>query len=164
MLADPVYRWRDDQLGFFVFTHDAFVTSYFSGLNTRCGQNPWPLEVGFPPSLGAIEVVGVLHRKAANALGIEGSVTGSTVGSLRDCAGNAARRTGLRTFSVSTGIGQSPSIAKHEFGHAAFELGDEYTEANSTRNVAPAPAPRSDGHSNCLLFDTRRRHRASEPA
>jgi hypothetical protein len=75
-------------------------------------------------------------------------VTGSTAGLFRDCAGNAARRTGLRTFSVSTGIGQSPFIAKHEFGHAAFELGDEYTEANSTRNVAPAPAP-GPTDSNC---------------
>jgi hypothetical protein len=140
MLADPVYRWRDDQLGFSVFTHDAFVTSYYSGFNTRCGQNPWPLEFGFPQALLAIEVVGVLHRKATDTRGIEGGVTGSTAGVFRDCAGQAARRSGLRTFSVSTGVGQSPSIAKHEFGHAAFELGDEYTETNGTRNATPAPA------------------------
>jgi hypothetical protein len=150
MLADPVYRWRDDQLGFLVFTHDAFVTSYYSGLNTRCGQNPWPLEVGFPSSLGSIEVVGVLHRKAANAQGIEGGVTGSTAGLFRDCAGEAARRPGLRAFSVSTGIAQSPFIAKHEFGHAAFELGDEYTEAHDTRNAAPAPAP-TDSDCCCIF-------------
>lgn len=152
MLADPVYRWRDDQLGFFVFTHDAFVTSYYSGLNTRCGQNPWPLEAGFPSLLSNIEVVGVLHRKAADTQGIEGGVTGSTAGLFRDCAGNAARRAGLRTFSVSTGLVQSPFIAKHEFGHAAFELGDEYTETNGTRNVTPAPAP-ADSDCCCLVSD-----------
>ena len=111
MLADPVYRWRDDQLGFSVFTRDAFVTSYYSGLNTRCGQNPWPLEVGFPQALSNIEVVGVLHRKATDTRGIEGGVTGSTDGVFRDCAGQAARRSGLRTFSVSTGVGQSPAAA-----------------------------------------------------
>ena len=141
MLADPVYRWRDDQLGFSVFTRDAFVTSYYSGLNTRCGQNPWPLEVGFPQALSNIEVVGVLHRKATDTRGIEGGVTGSTDGVFRDCAGQAARRSGLRTFSVSTGVGQSPFIAKHEFGHAAFELGDEYTETTGTRTATPAPTP-----------------------
>src|SRR5262249_47379049 len=51
ILADPAYRWRDNQLGFFVFTHDALVTSYYSGLNTRCGQNPWPLESALPAAL-----------------------------------------------------------------------------------------------------------------
>jgi hypothetical protein len=143
LLADPVYRWRDDQLGFAVFTYDAFVTSYYSGLNTRCGQNPWPLDATFTQPLVGIEVVGVLHRKATDTQGVEGGVAAVTPGLFRDCAGTAARSPGVRTFSASMGLTQSPFIAKHEFGHAAFELGDEYNETNATRNVTAAQPPQT---------------------
>lgn len=153
ILADPVYRWRDDQLGFFVFTREAFVTSYYSGRDTRCGRNPWPLETGWPTALGAIEVLGVLHRKATSTQGIEGGVTEASAGLFRDCAARAVRRPSAGTFSVSTGIGPAPFIARHEFGHAAFTLGDEYTEPDATRRVTTStPAP-SDSECCCLVSD-----------
>src|SRR5262249_37800908 len=64
--------------------------------------------------------------------------------------GTAARSPGVRTFSASMGLARSPFIAKHEFGHAAFELGDEYTETNATRTVAPAQPPQT---SQCCCVD-----------
>jgi hypothetical protein len=140
LLIDPVYRWRDNQLGFYVFTREGFVTSYYSGLDTRCGKNPWPPDAAFPPALSGMEVLGVLHRKASTAQGIEGRVTGTVNANLfRDCAGRAVRRSEVGTFSATTGLAESALIAKHEFGHAAFGFGDEYSESDSTRRVLPAP-------------------------
>src|SRR5204862_5646073 len=55
----------------------------------------------------------------------------------RDCAGTAAKNTNVRTFSATGGV---PLIAKHEYGHAAFGLGDEYTESEATRRVVAAPS------------------------
>ena len=140
LLDDPIYRWRDDQLGFFVFTKPGLVTSYFSGFDTRCGKNPWP-DQAFPAALATIEVIGLLHRKGT-VVGIEGRVTDPTDPNLfRDCAGEAVRRPGVGTFSARTGAPESPLIAKHEFGHAAFGLADEYTETDATRNVPPGVPP-----------------------
>jgi hypothetical protein len=46
------------------------------------------------------------------------------------------------------------TVAKHEFGHAAFGLGEEYTEPQSTRNVLPPPATLSDTSCCCQLDAT----------
>lgn len=139
ILADPAYRWRDDQLGFSIFTRPGFVTSYYSGRNTRCGKNLWPQDGALPDALNGMEVLGVLHRKAVTR-GIEGRITGTVDASLwRDCAGNAVRRPEVGTFSAGAGLTESPLVAKHEFGHAAFGLGDEYSESDATRNVPAAP-------------------------
>src|SRR5204862_2735789 len=54
ILADPVYRWRDGQLAFYQFADTGFTTSYYSGLDTRCGQNPWPSDASFPAALRAL--------------------------------------------------------------------------------------------------------------
>jgi hypothetical protein len=150
VLRDPAYRWRDDQLGFFLYTKAAFVTSYYSGRDTRCGKNPWPREPTFPAALAGIETLGVLHRKTTSSDGVEGRVT-APVGPdiFRDCAGQAVKQPGVGTFSATTDLPESALVAKHEFGHAAFGLGDEYTEPEETRRASPAP-PFSPGDCCCV--------------
>ncbi len=144
ILADPVYRWRDDQLGFYLYTRPGITTSYFSGVDTRCGQNPWPAEAMLASALAPMEVLGMLHRLAADASASEGRVPlGPTSSAFRDCAGEAVRTAGgqsqpPRSFSAVGGLPESPAIATHEFGHAAFGLGDEYFETDATRRVDPA--------------------------
>jgi hypothetical protein len=150
VLADPVYRWRDNQLGFYVYTREGFVTSYYSARDTRCGKNPWPTDPVFPAALASMEVLGLLHRRVANAQGVEGRVTGPTANLFRDCAGRAVRQPEVRTFSTTAGIGETPLIAKHEFGHAAFGLGDEYTEPDATRRVSAPIAPPDSSECCCL--------------
>lgn len=140
ILADPVYRWRDRHLGFYLHTRPGFVESYYTPRDTRCGRNPWPQDAALPARLAEMEVMGVLHRKAADSNGIEGSGVAPANVAFRDCAGRSVRRTALGTFSANAAIAAFPSIAKHEYGHAGFGLGDEYTEDDSTRNVPP-PAP-----------------------
>lgn len=145
ILADPVYRWRDDQLGFHVYSRAGTTTSYYSGLDTRCGQNPWPAEATLPAPLAQIEVIGVLHRLTTDASAAEGRTPpGGTATAFRDCAGEAVRPNGtggvanVGSFSVVGGIAESAAIATHEYGHAAFGLGDEYHESDATRRVQPA--------------------------
>jgi hypothetical protein len=144
ILSDPVYRWRDDQLGFYLFTQPGITTSYYSGFDTRCGQNPWPVERTLPPALAPIEVIGVLHRLATEANAAEGraQATAPTPNTFRDCAGRVVRPLAvgqpvpdIGTFSLTAGLTDSPAIVTHEFGHAAFGLGDEYFESNATRNT-----------------------------
>lgn len=144
ILADPVYRWRDTQLAFYQYGSPGLTSSYYSGFDTRCGQNPWPGEPGFRPALNGLEAIGVLHRHPNTAGGVEGTVTATNV--FRDCAGTAARNTNLRTFSATGGV---PLVAKHEYGHAAFGLGDEYTESEATRRVNAAPM-KSDSECCCM--------------
>ena len=60
ILKDPVYRWRDDQLGFYLYSDPGFTSSYYSGFDTRCGQNPWPAEAAFRGVLDKMTTVGVL--------------------------------------------------------------------------------------------------------
>lgn len=141
ILADPTYRWRDDQLAFYVFNKPAFVTSYYSGINTRCGKNPWPRDAGVPSALSGFDVVGVLHRHGGSDHHPEGASNDThNEQSWRDCAGNLIRNVAIGSFSAAGGLPDSPEIAKHEFGHAAFGLGDEYFETTASRNV-PSPAP-----------------------
>jgi hypothetical protein len=141
ILADPTYRWRDNQLAFYVFTKPAFVSSYYSGINTRCGKNPWPLETGFPAALNDFDAVGVLHRRNTSDAHPEGTNNDShNEHTWRDCAGNMVRRPSVGSFSAATALADSPEIAKHEFGHAAFGFADEYFETTASRNV-PAPSP-----------------------
>ena len=66
ILADPVYRWRDSQLGFYVFTKPGLVESYYVPRDTRCGRNPWPGDAALPAPLAAMEAMGVLHRKSSD--------------------------------------------------------------------------------------------------
>jgi hypothetical protein len=154
ILADPVYRWRDNQLGFFLYTRAGFVESYYVPRDTRCGKNPWPRDAGWPVALTGIEVVGVLHRKTTSPEGIEGSGTAPANVVFRDCAGQAAKRTTVGTFSASAGIAAFLTVAKHEFGHAAWGLGDEYTEATSTRNVPPSTGSILGSACCCRVDDT----------
>ena len=155
ILQDPVYRWRDDQLGFYLYSDPGFTSSYYSGFDTRCGQNPWPNDSAFPSALDSMEAMGVLHRNAG-VLGLEGTNTSNLpppVTTYRDCAGDAVKRSGLGTFSVRGGVTQTASIAKHEFGHAAFGLGDEYPESDASRRVAAAPAPSFNDPDCCCESD-----------
>ena len=138
ILADPVYRWRDRHLGFFVHTRPAFVESYYIGRDTRCGKNPWPSEAAWPTELANVAALGVLHRKTTSSAGIEGSGVAQGNVPFRDCAGHAVKRLEVGTFSANAAIAAFTTIAKHEFGHAAFGHGDEYTETTATRNVVPA--------------------------
>jgi len=154
ILADPVYRWRDNQLGFHLYTRPGLVESYYVPRDTRCGKNPWPTDAGFPGALAAIEVVGILHRKTTSSNGIEGSGAAPSTVAFRDCAGSAVKRADVGTFSANAGITEFVSVAKHEFGHAAFGLGDEYTEAQSTRNVQAPPPTLSSSECCCQLQNT----------
>ena len=138
ILADPTYRWRDVHLGFWLYTRPGMVSSYYSGLDTRCGKNPWPGDANLPGALAAIEVVGVLHRRTSTTEGIEGTNTAPASVAFRDCAGATVRTPRLGSFSASGGLAESPGIVKHEFGHAAFGLGDEYREDEASRNVVAA--------------------------
>lgn len=138
VLADPTYRWRDLHLGFWVYPRAGTVSSYYSGLDTRCGKNPWPGDAVLPAALGPVEVVGVLHRRTTTDNGIEGSNAAPASVTFRDCAGRTVRTPHIGSFSASGGLAQSPGIFKHEFGHAAFGLGDEYREDQATRDVNPA--------------------------
>lgn len=147
ILADPVYRWRDTQLAFYQYGSAGLTTSYYSGFDTRCGQNPWPGEPGFRTALNGMETIGVLHRHPNTAGGVEGTVTSTNV--FRDCAGTAAKNVNLRTFSATGGM---PLIAKHEYGHAAFGFGDEYTESEATRRVTAASS-RPDSECCCMPAD-----------
>ena len=145
ILADPAYRWRDVHLGFWLYTRPGMVSSYYSGLDTRCGKNPWPGDATLPAALAAIEVVGVLHRRTTTTEGIEGTNTPPASVTFRDCAGKTVRTPRIGSFSASGGLAESPGILKHEFGHAAFGLGDEYTEDQASRNVVPAATPSQSG-------------------
>ena len=138
ILADPTYRWRDVHLGFWLYTRPGMVSSYYSGLDTRCGKNPWPGDANLPSALAGIEVVGVLHRRTATSEGIEGANTAPASVGFRDCAGATVRTPRIGSFSATGGLAESPGILKHEFGHAAFGLGDEYREDEASRNVVPA--------------------------
>lgn len=138
ILADPTYRWRDVHLGFWLYTRPGMVSSYYSGLDTRCGKNPWPGDANLPSALGDIEVVGVLHRRTTASDGIEGTNAAPASVAFRDCAGTTVRTPRIGSFSASGGLAESPGILKHEFGHAAFGLGDEYREDEASRNVVPA--------------------------
>jgi hypothetical protein len=156
ILQDPVYRWRDDQLGFYLYSDPGFTSSYYSGFDTRCGQNLWPSETTFRTTLNNMETVGVLHRYAGIS-GLEGTVAATpppTATTFRDCAGDAVKRTDLGTFSVTGGATQTANLAKHEFGHAAFGLGDEYTESDATRNVPAAPTSPLTDTSCCCVSDS----------
>lgn len=153
ILADPVYRWRDKQLAFYVYGGSGFTSSYYSGLDTRCGQNPWPAESAFRAAFNSMEVIGVLHRHPTTASGVEGTVVTQSRTVFRDCAGNAVRNPNIGTFSLTGGAPQTAGVAKHEYGHAAFGFGDEYTESDATRNVPAAPVPPLTDTSCCCVSD-----------
>ena len=154
VLRDPVYRWRDDQLAFYQFGKPGFTSSFYSGLDTRCGQNPWPADAAFPGQLQPMEAVGVLHRHPTSGASVEGTIdpAADLATVFRDCAGPAVKAANIRTFSATSGSDVA-QIAKHEFGHGAFGLGDEYTEPNSTRNVAAAVVNVLDTTCCCLVPD-----------
>lgn len=88
-----------------------------------------------------MEVIGVLHRHPTASNGLEGEVspTANLAAVFRDCAGTVVKDADIRSFSATGGTADSPRLAKHELGHAAFELGDEYTESDATRRVTPPP-------------------------
>ncbi len=130
VLGDPVYRWRDNQIGFFLTNRPGRTASFYDGVTTACGQDPW-LGADDIPEAGGMEVIGVLHRRSSQG---QGSVLDPGV-DFRDCAGFYQSDADVGTFSVRTGTAGSPVIGKHEFGHAAFGLGDEYFETDATRRV-----------------------------
>jgi hypothetical protein len=143
LLADPAYRWRDDQIGFFLTTRPGVTDGFYSPFDTRCGQNPWPRDSGLPEEVQGMEVVGVLHRRTAAGVLVEGSGAGNGAvdkAQFRDCAGELVRTpdggTGANatgSFSVVTGRPDTPRIATHEWAHAAFKLSDEYNESADAR-------------------------------
>jgi hypothetical protein len=155
ILRDPAYRWRDDQLAFYQYGRTGFTSSFYSGFDTRCGQNPWPADTAFPGALQAMEAVGVLHRHPTSGASLEGTIdpAADLATVFRDCSGPAVKAANVRTFSATSGT-QVGRIAKHEFGHAAFGLGDEYTEPNATRSVAAALVNALDTSCCCLVPDS----------
>lgn len=127
LLSDPVYRWRDVQLAFWTYTQPGFTRGYYSPRSTRCGQNPFLGD--WPAALDFIDVVGVIHRKEES-----GAPAGTDP--KRDCAGRAVFASEVGTFSAR---GDVSLVLKHEFGHAAFGLGDEYDESSATAAVPGEP-------------------------
>ena len=153
ILADPVYRWRSNQLAFYYYSEPGFVSDYYSGLDTRCGKNPWPREARLPLLIKDMDAIGVLHRRT------EGGGTGPETagGTFRDCAGQVVKPlfAGLApppiaTFSTQAGTPVSAEIGTHEFGHALFGLSDEYNETTSSRTAPPNLGATVDVNCCCL--------------
>ena len=123
LLEDPVYRWRDNQIGIYATERAGRVTGYASGLSSRCGGNPWPglaqqgIDVSSETRLA--DAIGVLHNQG-----------------FRDCAGLGSDPGGgaLPHFSADVG---DPLLFQHELGHALFGLADEYWEATESRRAPP---------------------------
>ncbi len=156
ILGDPVYRWRSNQLAFYYYTQPGFVTDYYSGLDTRCGQNPWPREARLPLLVQDMDAIGVLHRRTDGG----GASPETAEGTFRDCAGEVVRPlfAGLApppvaSFSTQVGTPVSSEIGAHEFGHALFGLSDEYNESTSSRSVTPNPGTSVDINCCCVVSD-----------
>lgn len=119
LLADPAYRWRDNQLAFRAFHDPGITTDRNSGNASRCGQSPWPGVLHEEEDVLSADAIGVIHRNSA--------IT-------RDCSGLGGVRFGAGTrrhFSAYARL----EIFKHELAHALFGLSDEYTEPAETRSV-----------------------------
>jgi hypothetical protein len=61
---DPVYRWRSNQFAFYLYTRPAATSDYYSGKDTRCGQNPFPQLSALPAAIEGMDAIGVLHRRS----------------------------------------------------------------------------------------------------
>ena len=139
LLADPVYRWRSNQLAFYAYSQPALVSDFYSGRDTRCGQNPWPDLELLPSPVRAADAIGVFHQRDAQLSGGDDESAG---GDFRDCAGRilphklpASAPAEMVSFSARAGDGASARLAAHEFGHALFGLSDEYNELTATRRT-----------------------------
>lgn len=123
LLEDPVYRWRDNQIGIYATERAGRVTGYASGLSSRCGADPWPgmAQQGIDVSIetAVADAIGVLHNRG-----------------FRDCAGLGTNPAAgaLPHFSADVG---DPLLFQHELGHALFGLADEYWETTASRRVPP---------------------------
>ncbi|MCP3961479.1 MAG: hypothetical protein GY719_26845 [bacterium] len=127
LLADPTYRWRDHQLGFYYTFRPGITRDYHSGLQVRCGQDPWltdPEREAAEDAAEFADVVAVLHRNPG----------------YRDCSGLGAGAGGQTRFSAD---GASPEVFHHEFGHAFAGLSDEYFESTEDRRSRSDDAPAS---------------------
>jgi len=114
LLDDPAYRWRDDQLSLWYYPHFAEASSYYSGLTTRCGGDPWPY-IDFPAEVLFADAIGVVHRQD----------------DFRDCASE-----GLFMAHAS-----KPELIQHEMAHVLFGVGDEYSESTADREMGSDGAP-----------------------
>lgn len=128
LLEDPVYRWRDNQIGIYATERAGQVSDYYSGHSSRCGADPWPglAEQGndLSEEIDIADVIGVLHTRG-----------------FRDCAGLGTTGGVVPHFSADVG---DPLLFQHELGHALFGLADEYLEATDSRQ-----APGNPGRSCC---------------
>lgn len=156
LLRDPVYRWRSNQLAFYAYTQPALVSDYYSGRDTRCGQNPWPELEFLPAPVRAADAIGVLHQRSASAAGGIESVGGD----FRDCAGRIVSRklttaatAEMVSFSARGGDSSSARLAAHEFGHALFGLSDEYNEQTTTRQTPNIAAQTVDADCCCRIAE-----------
>lgn len=126
VLEDPVYRWRDGQLGFYYSPYPGVTRDYDSGLAVRCGQDPWlgsPQQADAEADAAFADVVAVLHRK----------------GGYRDCSGIGIVTLGAGARRNFSAHGQHPETFHHELGHALAGLSDEYTESTADRTPDAAP-------------------------
>ncbi|MDX1502173.1 MAG: hypothetical protein R3325_07405 [Thermoanaerobaculia bacterium] len=129
LLADPAYRWRDRQLGFWLARYEGATSDYDSGLATRCGQEPW---LGQPAATAAAaasaaafaDVLAVIHRQ-----------------DFRDCAGLGVVTAGAGTKRNLSADGRDPRVFHHELGHAFAGLSDEYNEDTASRTARGGGAP-----------------------
>lgn len=133
LLADPVYRWRDDQLAFYLSTTPGSTSDYHSGLTNRCGQLPWlgtldATEDAAESAASTADAVVVLHRQPG----------------WRDCAGLGRVDAGAGMQRRASAYGRQPDTFAHELGHALFGLADEYQENTRdriTRSDTPPAFP-----------------------
>ncbi|MEL6369523.1 MAG: hypothetical protein AAFY84_16925 [Pseudomonadota bacterium] len=132
VLSEPSLADHDDQLAFYVSRAPGRTADYYSGVSARCGQDPF---YGAPPD--AIERRLRADFAADQEEDAEITVVLHDRSSYRGCAELG------RQFGSGTGPIRMHAKANareeflHEFGHAAFGLGDAYTEDTSTRNTGP---------------------------
>jgi hypothetical protein len=122
LLADPAYRWRDNQLGFYYTRTAGRTRDYDSGVASRCGQAPWrglPIEAAAEAEAAFADAVAVVHHRAGD----------------RDCAGLGVVLAGAGTSRRFAAYGGDPRRFHHEFGHAFAGLADEYWESTASRTT-----------------------------
>jgi hypothetical protein len=148
VFREPMYRWRNDQVGFWFARREAYTRPYSHGWDTRCAQKPWPREMAasggvLPDQLGRsrFDVLGVVHRYSS-----AGNTVGPAAAGFRDCSGVVVGNPEKRSFSSR---GTEPLTFLHELGHAGFGLSDEYYEDESTRRVVPGFPPRTENCDCC---------------
>jgi hypothetical protein len=128
LLADPIYRWRDNQIAVYLSAFPGSTSDYYSGLTNRCGQLPWlgrATESFAESAASTADAVVVLHRQSG----------------WRDCAGLGVAGAGAGIERRASADGRRPETFAHELGHALFGLADEYQESTGDRTARSVTGP-----------------------